>query len=375
MWGLVIMINRLIVRNLLSIRELDITLDKINVLVGPNASGKSNIVRALQLIQSLTQGAPQLPGYTYEALHFAYNMYHEPIVVSIWSGDVNVSLSIGGEKYVEEVLRGRDVLLRHDGEGLSVNYRDRAGSLKGGPLPLYDTVGFMNTRKNVYRSVFSLKPPLDSDPDLDKVFKLVRNIGVFSFVPQSIRARSSIKEMPVVGYNGEHLARFLLELYLKRRKDFSRIESVLSDLVGEVEEIVPSIEGEHVEIRIKVKGIEEPLPPQNISDGTLRLLALVTVLNAGYSVVAIEEPENCIYPRLLEAFVDLARKSPSQVIITTHSPYLLDHFKPEEVYLVSKRGLETVVTRLSDTKEVEAVKRFLEEGGTLGEAWYSGIFR
>ena len=87
----------------------------------------------------------------------------------------------------------------------------------------------------------------------------------------------------------------------------------------------------------------------------------------------IEEPENSIHPRLLETIVDLARKAPCQVIITTHSPYLLDHVKPEEVFVVEKPGLETTVKKLAKTKEVEAVKRLLVEGGTLGEAWYSGL--
>ncbi|MEM4489103.1 MAG: hypothetical protein QXK88_09985, partial [Desulfurococcaceae archaeon] len=65
---------------------------------------------------------------------------------------------------------------------------------------------------------------------------------------------------------------------------------------------------------------------------------------------------------------------PSQVIIITHSPYLLDYVKPEEVYVVQKEGLETKVRMLSRAEEVEEVRRFLEDGGTLGEAWYSGMF-
>ena len=73
-------------------------------------------------------------------------------------------------------------------------------------------------------------------------------------------------------------------------------------------------------------------------------------------------------------FMNLVRDSPSQVVITTHSLYLLDHVKPEEVQVIWKEGLETKVKKLSATKEMENVKRFLEEGGTLGEAWYSGIF-
>jgi len=72
--------------------------------------------------------------------------------------------------------------------------------------------------------------------------------------------------------------------------------------------------------------------------------------------------------------VDLARKSHSQVIFTTQSPYLLDHFNPEEVFIVGRIGRETRVRNLTEKSEIEDVRRYLEEGGTLGEAWYSRLF-
>jgi predicted ATPase len=115
------------------------------------------------------------------------------------------------------------------------------------------------------------------------------------------------------------------------------------------------------------------VPLSNASDGTLRVIALAAALYGGARVVALEEPENCVHPRLLEALVDAMRGAPAQVVTTTHSPYLLDHVEPEEVYVVSRVGFETKVRRLSETEEAKLVKRFLEEGGTLGEAWYSGL--
>jgi len=56
---------------------------------------------------------------------------------------------------------------------------------------------------------------------------------------------------------------------------------------------------------------------------------------------------------------DLARKSRSQIVITTHSPRLLDFFKPEEVYVVAKVGAEIRVRRLTDTAGFEIVRRIL----------------
>ena len=62
-----------------------------------------------------------------------------------------------------------------------------------------------------------------------------------------------------------------------------------------------------------------------------------------------------MHPYLLETLIHLIRNSPSQVIIVTHSPYLLDYIRPEEVYLVEKPGRETLVRRLSKSREIEEV--------------------
>ena len=61
--------------------------------------------------------------------------------------------------------------------------------------------------------------------------------------------------------------------------------------------------------------------------------------------------------------------------MATHSTHILDYVEPGEVYLVYKDGLETKVRRLTESSSIDEVRRFLEEGGTLGEAWYSGVVR
>lgn len=79
------------------------------------------------------------------------------------------------------------------------------------------------------------------------------------------------------------------------------------------------------------------LEPYQISDGTLRLLAFIAALFLGDLVVAFEEPENCIHPWLLKTLIHLCKNiAPCQIIITTHSPYLLDKVNPEDILVVEK---------------------------------------
>jgi len=364
------MFTKLHVENFLSLKNVDIELEKVNVLIGPNASGKSNIAKALKLIaKHAKEGQPILEGYK-ELRHLSFNF--NP-AVNIWlslnktinNKDYVFALQLKNESYVESIFLGNEPIIYHDGALRSVNFKGREIFQVFGEASYYG--------KSRFGSVLTALPS-DVDVEFHQLASNLKKIAVHSFAPDSLRFKNSVSEEPFLKYHGDNLARYLLYLYTERRKDFGRVEETLKGMVPEVEEVIPHIEGTEVEIWIKVKGLDEPLKPHNISDGTLRLLAMITVLYGGASLVVLEEPENCIHPYLLETFMNLVRDSPSQVIITTHSPYLLDHVKPEEVQVVWKEGLETKVKRLSATKEMENVKRFLEEGGTLGEAWYSGIF-
>ncbi len=115
------------------------------------------------------------------------------------------------------------------------------------------------------------------------------------------------------------------------------------------------------------------IPPELVSDGTLRLLAFITTLYLGKHVVVFEEPENYVHPWLYRTLVNLFRKAPCQVVFTTHSPYVLDLLNPEDVVIVGKINGETRVHGVDDDpKLLERVRKLLTEGILLGEVWYSG---
>jgi len=117
------------------------------------------------------------------------------------------------------------------------------------------------------------------------------------------------------------------------------------------------------------------LPAGQMSDGVLLVLAYLTILKSPNPprVLLIEEPENGIHYKNLKEVLAILRElvgeqEHTQVILTTHSPYVLDLFKPEEVTLCTKGDDGAVsVRRLSESKMVrEQVDVF-----TLGEIWTS----
>ena len=369
-----IKITKLHIKNFLSLENIEIELNKLNVLIGPNASGKSNITKALQLLKNhAKQGIPTLPGYrNFKDITYNFDPTNNitiKIEANINNHNTQYTLTLTADNYIEQAWIDNKEALQCDGRTLETRILTQNGTMR----TIHSrTSTSSNLYRGIYKSILTTLPN-DATKELHLLAQTLRTITIHSFTPERIRARSSITAEPSLGYHGDNLARILLYLYLENRKAFVNIEDTTKNLIPEIQEIIPHLEGTNVEIWLRTQELKEPLKPANISDGTLRILAYITALHSNTSLAAFEEPENCIHPHLLETLIDLARKAPCQVIITTHSPYLLDHIKPEEVYLVQKPKTATIVKKLTKTKELQAVKQFLEQGGTLGEAWYSGL--
>jgi len=130
-------------------------------------------------------------------------------------------------------------------------------------------------------------------------------------------------------------------------------------------------------LRFNDKGFQDPFYAQQMSDGTLKVFAYLLLLEdpAPPPFLCVEEPENGLYHKLLEALAKEFRehatgqKSGSQVFVTTHQPYFVDALSPEEVWILEK-GADgfSVIRRANDDVIVE---NMVQEGLPLGGLWYS----
>lgn len=130
-------------------------------------------------------------------------------------------------------------------------------------------------------------------------------------------------------------------------------------------------------LRFNDKGFKDPFYSQQMSDGTLKVFAYLLLLEDPVPppFLCIEEPENGLYHKLLDALATEFRahatgqKGGSQMFITTHQPYFVDALSPEEVWILEKGkdGFSTI-KRASDD---EIVRNMVKEGLPLGGLWYS----
>jgi len=363
------MIESLKLENFLSFEKAVVDFGKVTVLVGPNASGKSNVIKALALLACIgkAEEGKVLKTLCKDCLHYASieQIFFDPskevkiranLKIKGQPASYEFSLNPEGILMDESVTFGGNMLL-HRLDKNRIRYVTETEEVIDESIGQYLVLSY---------------PPRNVHPMLREVKDHLGGIYTYSFNADNIRSESPVGFNLSLRRDGSNLAQTLHTLLTSDRSRFIQIENVMKNLIPEIIEInLPvTTDGTHTYLAIREKGIDKILTYHNISDGTLRILAFVTALYLGGSLVAFEEPENCVHPHLFETLTDLCRKSPVQVVITTHSPYLVDHVSPEDLRLVIK---EEGKTRISHVKDVEKIRRLLEEGIWLGEAWFSEL--
>ena len=121
---------------------------------------------------------------------------------------------------------------------------------------------------------------------------------------------------------------------------------------------------------------KDPFIDKYVSDGTLKMFAYLVLLNdpAPHPLLCIEEPENQLYPHLLDELVEEFREYTGrggQVFVSTHSPALLNAAEVREVFWFRKQNGYSEIFRASDNEQIVA---YMKDGDKMGYLWNQGLF-
>jgi len=129
-------------------------------------------------------------------------------------------------------------------------------------------------------------------------------------------------------------------------------------------------------LQIKDAPFDRPILAKFASDGTLKLLAYLTVLYDPHppQFVGIEEPENQLHPRLLPELAEECRAASArtQLMVTSHSPFFVSELRPEEVRVLYRD--DQGYTQSKRVADMERAMSMYKEGGKLGALWMEGFF-
>lgn len=182
------------------------------------------------------------------------------------------------------------------------------------------------------------------------------------------------ERMSSIGDNLPNVIQYLKEQHPER---LGKILKILSARVPRLErvEAEPMPNGQLL-LQIKDAPFDRPILSKFASDGTLKMLAYLTLLHDPEppQLIGIEEPENQLHPRLLAGLAEECRKSAaaSQLMITTHSPHFVSGINPRELWILYRD--RNGYTQAKNAAAMQGIKAFVNAGAALGDLWMEGHF-
>ncbi len=336
------MIERIIIENFKSIRKLDLELKPINILVGANGVGKSNFVSFFKLPNLVVQ--------------YGIQDYNKDIDKVLYFGRKRSSRMNG------IIYFGNNYNL-----GFAISPRQESN------------YGVLFPAEN--------DEPKTSEGEWQKKFinwvavRLSYFDGrIYHF--QDVTETSPLKKLSELNDNrylkedGRNLASYLYYLQEKHLKDFHNIENQIRAVAPFFDrfDLEPErLNEKQIELRWLEKGSDAYFNAYDLSDGTLRFMALTTLLLQPDlpKTIIIDEPELGLHPfaiNKLAAMMKQAAAKGSQVIVSTQSVGLIDNFELEDIITVDREDDQSVFKRLDS----EELKDWLEDY-TLGELWNKNV--
>ncbi|MEN5395283.1 AAA family ATPase [Stenotrophomonas sp. TWI377] len=358
-------ITRVVLRNYRSIGQCDVNLGSLVYLVGANGAGKSNFLDALHLVKdalttSLDQALNLRGGLSEVRRRSAGHPTHFSIRLefSIDGKNGHYAFKVGALKN-----RGFEVQteeLSFGGQGKGPFYRIESGRVKASSEAVIPSLTSDRLALVALSGISSFRP----------VFDALTCMGFYNLNPKLMRDLQQPQEGRLLKPVGENIASVIGHLQNVSPESIETIEEYLRTVVPTVHGVNRLQVGpmETLQFRQEVPGVKDPwrFTAQNMSDGTLRALGVLTALfqsNRDFAptFIGIEEPETALHPGASAALREALHRASvtTQVIITSHSPDLLDDISIEDTQILA------VVSEAGETKIGaidEASRRAIREG-------------
>jgi predicted ATPase len=297
--------------------------------VGPNGAGKSNFVEALRFISfalsnSLEQAIDNRSGF--------HSIVHKGSGKAS-SISFRVFFRLGNDKsgsYFFKITALRDGPVSVSSEECSIESPQGHDWFKV-------RSGVVTSNQGVTPAAYEGKLYLVNAsglPAFEPLYRVLSSITIYNPVPDEIRGFKSEKRYRNLDRTGSALAETIFRLKISAPDRLARIAEYLRKINSSVLDIDAVSVDANYNLRFKLdhgRGIGEEFPTQNISDGTLRALAVLVALfqesdRYPLSVVGLEEPEAGLHPAAAGVLFDCLMEGSQfrQVVVTSHSPDLLD---------------------------------------------------
>lgn len=355
-----VFLQRVVLRNYKSIGYCDVHLKQLTYLVGPNGSGKSNLLDALHFVRDALAGSLDSALNERGGLgEVRRRSSGHPTNFGIRLEFVLKAGQRGHYAFNIGALAGRGYEVQNeecvmDGLGKGPFFRIAKGRLRDSSEPTFPAVTSDRLALVAVSGLIAFRP----------VFDALTAMGFYNLNAKSMRELQKPQDGRLLKPMGENIASVIGHLERVAPEQLKAIKEYLQSVVPMVHGVERKAVGpmETLEFRQDMAGSKHPwkFMAQNMSDGTLRALGVLTALlqsNIDYSpmLVGIEEPETGLHPpanaALREALTRAAEQT--QVIVTSHSPDLLDDqsIDADSLLAVVSEGGETRIAPLDEASK------------------------
>lgn len=381
------MINRIKLDNFRSISSLDLELRRLNVLIGRNGSGKSNFLSFFEIIgNGVRENLNQV--ITNEVRGFKYLKHLNASMNDVVSWEVAFASDHSGTLFYHGRLGGRgvagyavqsEILSRPPNEGHETRYKY---------LEVRDGRIMLLTNRDEEENTdapeeFSQELAISQIrnqaryPAIAEATGHMRNWTVFNGFgekelknvrsPQTLNVVNPLRLTP----DGSNLVSVLWELanQPKYEETYDRLNDTMRSVFNDFKQFdLPLVAGAQASIAFRSQDLNESVPAVFMSDGQLRFLGLVILLLLPDSpdLILIDEPEIGMHPKMIDVFAELLKEASerTQIIVSTHSPQLINSIDPQDLLIVERDSGNTHIHRPDMVK----LERWLERYQT-GYLW------
>lgn len=333
----------------------------INIIIGPNGSGKSNFIGVFSFLHAIREG--RLNDYVRKAggaeplLHFGSKVTGEIKILVSFRQEIN-QYELTLKPTVDDGLYPANEWAYYWIKNFPTPYHESLSAKDNGkeagisdPKVTTKTADWVRTRLGRWR-LYHVHDTSDSSP---------------------MRKTAQLNDNRFLRPDGSNLPAFLYLLkrihptsYSLIRRTVQRVAPFFDDF-----QLNPDLLNEDaIRLAWKHKNSDQYFGAASLSDGTLRFIALATLFLQPEkflpSVILVDEPELGLHPAAITMLASLVKQASvkTQVILSTQSPFLLDHFQPEDVLVADRVNGGTQFTRLDSAKLTNWLADY-----SLGQLW------
>ena len=359
------------IRGFKSIRDLEVELRPVNVLIGANGSGKSNFIGAFSFLQEIRSGRLQTyvirAGGADRVLHFG----------SRKTAKLSIHIQFENQRNQYEI-------------SLTPTADDRLSSDDVRLSPVNEFVYFWDKNRGFEKPFDQHLPGRDGEAGISE-----SRLGIAQFVRghldrwrlyhlhdtgfhSPMKKTADVRDNRFLRDDGSNLAAFLHLLSRRHESSYRLIRRTVQLAAPFFDDFIvlpQELNSDKIRLEWRHTGSDAYFDASSLSDGTLRFMALATLLlqplELRPSVILLDEPELGLHPYAITLLASMVQQAAvdTQIILATQSPILLDHFEPEDVLVADRVERETKLRRLDS----EDLSVWLEDY-SLGQLWEKNWF-